>query len=119
MFRIQRFASRLWQLIIRSGLFYKLFLKKKQHNHPEGNGGVGNIKNRTEEFKFIPSHKRKPVRIMRFDQRAIPPLHHAAMQEPGLTMGGKQPGYMIVSAFFKNKSVEHAVDQVAQRAGKN
>ena len=56
---------------------------------------------------------------MCFYQREIQHIHHPAMEETRVSVGRKNFRNMIVGAFFKNKTVEHTVNQIAKGTGEN
>src|SRR5450755_2953607 len=56
---------------------------------------------------------------MGFDNWKIQHVNHTTVQESRITMAREYFGHVIVCAFFKNDSVEHAVNQIAECAGEN
>ncbi len=96
----------------------EFFLEQQDRYDAHGNGCIGYIKNRAEEFKILAAHERKPMRIVGPYQGEVKHVHDAAMQETGIAMMRKDPRDMIVAAFFKDQPIKHAVQEIAQRPGK-
>jgi len=113
-------AAGLYRRRLRFGFFFeKSFLKYQDGDDPNGNGCIGDIKNRTEKFKIIAADKGKPFREMGPDQREIQHVDNPTMKKTGISMRREDFGYMVEGTFFKNQSIKQAVNQIAQGSGKD
>lgn len=94
--------------------------KQQRHYDAYTYTGVGEIEHRTEEHKLVTAPKRHPFRPCGNDNRKIEHINNLAHQERSVAMAERnEVRHIIRRRRIEYESVEHAVDKVAYRPGKN
>lgn len=88
-------------------------VEKDEYEYADGDVGVSEVENRTEEDKVFASPKRDPSGEGAFHQGEVEHINHFAMQEGGVTAAVREDGGYFVVAVTEYHAIEEAVDDVA------
>ena len=101
-------------------LLKKTLLKNDQQNNPDGNGRIGDVKNRAEEDKRFSGPEWKPGGHGPLDDGKIKHIDHLAVEKSGITSAfGHEFGDAMIGTLTEQKTVKSAVDDVSESAGKD